>query len=68
MSDLAIIPCLNCGVKNRIRSYSPQKIPVCAICKSKLVSEKEHTAFSRFNENLDQFKDFPDFGARDDKK
>ena len=68
MSELAIIPCLNCGVKNRIRSYDPQKIPVCAKCKSKLVIEKEHTAFSRFNENLDNFKYFPDFCARGDKK
>ncbi len=68
MSDLAIIPFMRCGGKNRIRSYDPQKIPVCARCKSKLVSEKEHTAFSRFNDNLKEFKDFPDFGARDDKK
>ena len=64
MTDLAIIPCPNCGVKNRIRSYSSEKIPVCAKCKVKLVSEKEHAAFSKFNNNLDQFKDFPDFGSR----
>ena len=68
MSDLAIIPCPSCGVKNRIRSYDPQKIPVCAKCKSKLVSEKEHNAFAKFNDNLNQFKDFPDFGARGGKK
>ena len=68
MCDLAIIPCLNCGVKNRIRSYDPQKIPVCAKCKMKLVSEKEHAAFSKFNSNLNQFEGFPDFGARGDKK
>ena len=68
MSDLAIIPCPSCGVKNRIRSYDPQKIPECAKCKSKLVSEKEHNAFVKFNDNLNQFKDFPDFGARGNKK
>ena len=68
MSDLAIIPCPECGVKNRIRTYDPEKIPVCAKCKAKLVGEKEHAAFSRFNENLTQFKDFPDFGSRSSKK
>ena len=68
MSELAIIPCPNCGVKNRIRTYDPEKIPVCAKCKAKLVGEKEHAAFSKFNENLNQFKDFPDFGSRSDKK
>ena len=68
MSDLAIIPCPECGVKNRIRTYDPEKIPVCAKCKAKLVGEKEHAAFSKFNENLNQFKDFPDFGSRSSKK
>jgi hypothetical protein len=67
MSELAIIPCPECGVKNRIRTYDPKKIPVCAKCKAKLVGEKEHEAFSKFNENLNQFKDFPDFGSRSGK-
>ncbi len=68
MSDLAIIPCPACGVKNRIRTYDSEKIPICAKCKTKLVGDKEHAAFSKFNENLNQFKDFPDFGARSGKK
>jgi uncharacterized paraquat-inducible protein A len=68
MSDLAIIPCPQCGVKNRIRTYDAEKIPVCAKCKAKLVSEKEHAAFSKFNDNLNQFKNFPDFGFRSGKK
>lgn len=68
MNDLAIIPCPKCGVKNRIRSYHPERIPVCAKCKAKLVSEKEHAAFSKFSDNLNEFKDFPDFGFRDSKK
>lgn len=68
MSDLAIIPCPECGVKNRIRTYDPGKIPVCAKCKTKLLDDKEHDAFSKFNENLNKFKDFPDFGFRSDKK
>ncbi len=66
--DIAIIPCPACGVKNRIRTYDSQKVPVCAKCKSKLVNEKEHAAFSKFNDNLDKFKDFPDFGFRSDPK
>ena len=33
-----------------------------------LVSEKEHAAFSKFNDNLNTFKDFPDFGFRDNKE
>ena len=68
MSDLAIIPCPECGVKNRIRTYDPEKIPICAKCKSKLVDDKEHAAFSKFSKNLNQFKDFPDFGSRSSKK
>ena len=52
MSDLAIIACPECGVKNRIRTYNPEKIPVCAKCKAQLVTEKEHTAFSKFNDNF----------------
>ncbi len=68
MSDLAIIACPECGVKNRIRTYNPEKIPVCAKCKAQLVSEKEHAAFSKFNDNLNAFKDFPDFGFRNNKE
>ena len=68
MNDLAIISCPECGVKNRIRTYNPEKIPVCGKCKSPLVSEKEHAAFSKFNDNLNTFKDFPDFGFRNNKE
>jgi len=68
MSELAIIPCPKCGVKNRIRTYNSEKVPVCAKCKAKLVSEKEHDAFSKFSDNLNAFKDFPEFGSRDSKK
>jgi len=68
MSDLAIIACPECGVKNRIRTYNPEKIPVCAKCKAQLVNEKEHVAFSKFNDNLNTFKDFPDFGFRNKKE
>jgi len=62
--DLAIIPCPQCGVKNRIRSCASDKIPVCARCRAKLMNEKEHEAFQKFQNNLNQFKDFPDVGFR----
>ena len=61
---LAIIPCPQCGVKNRIRNYDSNKIPVCARCRAKLMDEKEHEAFQKFQDKLNQFKDFPDVGLR----
>jgi hypothetical protein len=62
--DLTIIPCPNCGVKNRIRSFDPDKVPVCARCREKLMDKNEHEAFQKFQNNLNQFKDFPDVGFR----
>lgn len=62
--DLAIIPCPQCGVKNRIRYYSADKIPVCARCQTKLIDEKENAAFQKFQDGLKKFKDFPDVGVR----
>ena len=66
MSDpnLAIIPCPQCGVKNRIRNCDSGKVPVCARCRTKLMDESEHKAFQKFQDNLNQFKDFPDIGLR----
>jgi Zn-finger nucleic acid-binding protein len=63
-SDLTIIPCPQCGVKNRIRSFDSGKVPVCARCRGKLMDKKEHEAFQKFQEKLNQFKDFPDVGFR----
>jgi uncharacterized paraquat-inducible protein A len=63
-TDLAIIPCPQCGVKNRIRSYDSGKIPVCARCRANLMDEQENVAFQKFQENLNKFKDFPDVGFR----
>ena len=62
--DLAIIPCPECGVKNRVGNYDPDKIPVCARCRTKLMGEKEHAAYQKFQENLNQFENFPDVGLR----
>ena len=66
MSDpsLAIIPCPQCGVKNRIRNYDTDKTPVCARCRANLMDEKEHEAFQKIQESLNQFKDLPDIGLR----
>ena len=61
---LAIIPCPQCGVKNRVHSCDSGKVPVCARCKTKLMDESEHKAFQKFQDNLNQFKDFPDIGLR----
>ena len=62
--SLAIIPCPQCGVKNRIRNYNSDKKPVCARCRANLMDEKEHEAFQKFQEILNQFKNFPDIGLR----
>ncbi len=62
--SLVIIPCPQCGVKNRIRSYNSGKVPICARCRAKLMDENEHEAFQKFQDNLNQFKDFPDVGLR----
>ena len=62
--NLAIIPCPQCGVKNRIRNLAPDQVPVCARCRAKLMDESEHQAFQKFQNNLNQFKDFPDIGLR----
>ena len=63
-SNLAIIPCPQCGVKNRIGNFNPDKIPVCARCRAKLMDVEEHEAYRKFQDNLNQFKDFPDIGLR----
>ncbi len=39
-------------------------MPVCARCRAKLMDENEHEAFRKFQDNLNQFKDFPDVGLR----
>ena len=62
--NLAIIPCPQCGVKNRIKNHDSAQIPVCARCRTKLMDENEHKTFQKFQNNLNQFKDFPDIGFR----
>jgi transposase-like protein len=65
--DIFIIECPECGAKNRIKSYSPDRIPVCAKCRARLVDEDENEAHSRYTDNLKNFYNLPDMNARDSK-
>ena len=63
----AIIPCPSCKVKNRIKQFKPNKIPLCAKCGTRLVSEKENETNVWFGESLNNFSDIPNpksFGKR----
>ncbi|MCA9483530.1 MAG: hypothetical protein KC553_07345 [Nitrospina sp.] len=62
--DIFIIECPACGVKNRIRSYSPEKVPVCAKCRARLVDEDKNEAHARYTENVKRFYNLPGFGLR----
>ena len=66
--DIFIIECPECGVKNRIKSYSPDRIPVCAKCRSRLVDEDKNEVHSRYADNLKNFYDLPNMNARDASK
>ena len=63
--DIFIIECPECGVKNRIKSYSADRIPVCAKCRSRLVDEDKNEAHARYAEKLKNFYDLPGVNARD---
>ena len=60
--DVFIIECPGCGVKNRIKSYSADQVPVCAKCRTPLVTEEENEAHARFAQNLKNFYNLPGFG------
>jgi len=63
-TDIFIIECPECGVKNRIKSYSADCIPVCAKCRARLVNEDENDAHARYSENLKNFYNLPDINGR----
>ena len=65
--NIFIIECSECGVKNRIKSFTSDRIPVCAKCRSRLVDEDENEAHSRYADNLKNFYDLPDINARNAK-
>lgn len=58
--DFIILPCPNCGVKNRVKTYHSNKIPVCAKCKTKLVESGEHETLSKYDQSLKDFGNLPD--------
>ena len=60
--DCFIIQCPACGVKNRIKSYSEDQVPVCARCRAALVDPDKNEAHARFSKNLKDFYNLPGFG------
>jgi|TARA_B110000263_G_scaffold30792_1_gene23277 ribosomal protein L37AE/L43A len=67
----SIIPCPECKVKNRIKKFISGKIPLCAKCGTRLVSEKENDTQVWFGKSLNDISGIPDpeyFGAHKKSK
>ncbi len=62
-----IVTCSGCGVKNRVKSYAAEKIPVCAKCGNRLVDEEANDAHSRYGKMVDDFNNLPGMGLRSEK-
>ena len=56
----SIIPCPACKVKNRIMKFESGKIPLCAKCGTRLVSEKENETQVWFGKSLKDISGIPD--------
>ena len=56
----SIIPCPACKVKNRIAQFELEKIPLCAKCGMRLVSEKENETQVWFGKSLKDISGIPD--------
>ena len=56
----SIIPCPACKVKNRITKFESGKIPLCAKCGTRLVSEKENETQVWFGKSLKDISGIPD--------
>ncbi len=65
--DIFIIDCSNCEAKNRVKSYSADKIPVCAKCRTPLVDKDKNEVHAKYAKNLKNFYNLPDFGGRPPK-
>jgi uncharacterized paraquat-inducible protein A len=63
-----ILPCPGCGVKNRVQKYDREKIPVCAKCKTRLLTDEEHEAQANFKDSLKNFMNLPGFGRGPDSQ
>ncbi|MGP0564919.1 MULTISPECIES: hypothetical protein [unclassified Nitrospina] len=58
--DALIIVCKGCGVSNRIKSYSEDRLPVCAKCRHPLIDKDENEAHARYTQKLKDFYNLPD--------
>jgi hypothetical protein len=49
-----------CKVKNRIKQFHPDRIPLCAKCGARLVSEEENQTNVWFGKSLKDISGIPD--------
>lgn len=56
----SIIPCPVCKVKNRIAEFKLMKIPLCAKCGARLVTEEENETQVWFGKSLKNLSGIPD--------
>ncbi len=61
-----ILTCPGCGVKNRVRKFDSQRIPVCSKCRARLLDPEEHDVQARYERSLNRFFDLPGLGLRSD--
>ena len=62
--EFIIITCKKCKVKNRIKAYDSNKLPICATCKTPLVKPDDNEVYSNYGKNLKNFFDLPDIKIR----
>ena len=55
----SIIPCPECKVKNRVKQFRTDKIPLCAQCGAKLVTEEENETQVWFSKSLKGMSSIP---------
>ena len=65
--EFIIITCPKCGIKNRVKSYNPDKIPVCKKCRTELVGRDQNDVHSRYGKAEEAFQNLPGIGLRADK-
>jgi Zn ribbon nucleic-acid-binding protein len=56
----SIIPCPECKVKNRVKHFRLDKIPLCAKCGFRLVSKEENETQVWFGKSLKDISNIPD--------
>ena len=66
-SGFIIITCPKCGIKNRVKSYNPDKTPVCPRCRTQLVSRDQNEVHSRYGKSEEAFHNLPGIGLRSRK-